>query len=99
MAQTPSKLRAQRGGTDEGLPCRIDNGLGIDMLHAPEDIEAWPLSCSRYAASHPLLPLQSSRFLAVLQCRYSLGSLGASMFKSGNFGLTFKNTIGLCFRS
>jgi len=95
MAQTPSKFRAQRRDTDESFPRRIHNGLAIDMLHASEDVEAWPLNCSRYAASHPLFPLSSSRFLSVFQWFNSLGSLNSSMFKSENFGLAFKAGLDL----
>jgi len=82
MAQIPSKLRTQRRDTNQSPPCRIHNGLDVDMFRASEDVEAWPLRCSRYPASYPLSSLLSSRFLSVFQWFNSLGSSNSSMFNS-----------------
>jgi len=46
IAKTPFQLGAHGGGTDQGFPRRIRDGLSINMLQASKDIEARPFERS-----------------------------------------------------
>jgi len=59
MFETPFEFGAQCGSTHQGLPCRILNGLGIDVFQAPEDIEARPFNAPFDSTPDPLFPLRS----------------------------------------
>ncbi len=60
ITKSSFQFRALGGGTDEGFPCRILNGLRINMLQTSEDIEARtirrPLNMAPHLSRYSSLP-------------------------------------------
>jgi hypothetical protein len=66
--QCAPQFGTQSGYTHQRLSCGIHNGLGIDVLQAPKDIEPWFFRSPVHMTPDPLLPFRSSYFLLCRQC-------------------------------
>lgn len=66
--QCAPQFGTQRGDTHQRLSCGIHNGLGVDVLQAPKDIEPWFFRGPAQMTPDSFFPSRSSYFLLCCQC-------------------------------